>query len=136
MVKDYHQTKNFAPLPLVRGNFFEFLSALGDSDARGSYSIDHELETLKFLEARDRMEYALLHDKFEMVAQYLTQVEAGKRFHTYRWIQQVFTRYKAMPSTEAMHDHLKDIEPDTRINVRQVTAIQQQSPKFVDIPKP
>ncbi len=136
LVQDYHQTKNFAPLPLVRGNFFEFLSAIGDSDARGNYNIDHELETLKFLAARDRMEYALLHDKFEMVAQYLTQVEAGKRFHAYRWIQQVFIRYKALPSAEAMHDHLKDIEPDTRINVRQVTAIQQEKPKFTDIPKP
>ena len=131
LVKDYHQTKNFAPLPLVRGNFFEFLSAMGDSNARGSYSVDHELETLKFLEARDRMEYAMLHDKFEIVAQYLTQVEAGKRFHAYRWIQQVFTRYKALPSAEAMHDHLKDVEPDTRINVRQVTAIQQERPQFI-----
>ncbi len=136
LVQDYHQTKNFAPLPLVRGNFFEFLSAMGDSIYRGSYSIDHELETLKFLEARDRMEYALLHDKFETVAQYLTQVEPGKRFHAYRWIQQVYTRYKAMPSIEAMHDHLKDIEPDTRINVRSFTAIQQSRPKFADIPKP
>ena len=131
LVQDYHQTKNFAPLPLVRGNFFEFLSAMGDSDARGKYSVDHELETLKFLEARSRMEYAMLHDKLEIVAQYLTQVEAGKRFHAYRWIQQVFTRYKAMPSAEAMHDHLKDVEPDTRINVRQVTAIQQERPQFV-----
>ena len=131
LVQDYHQTKNFAPLPLVRGNFFEFLSAMGDSDARGNYLVDHELETLKFLEARSRMEYAMLHDKFDTVAQYLIQVQTGKRFHAYRWVQQVFTRYKTMPSVEAMRDHLKDIEPDTRINVRQVTAIQQERPQFV-----
>ncbi|MDF5731730.1 MAG: hypothetical protein PUP92_27920 [Rhizonema sp. PD38] len=136
LVKDYHQTKQFAPLPLVRGNFFEFLSAMGDSVARGHYSVNHDVETLKFLEARDRMEYACLHDKFETVAQYLTQVETGKRFHAYRWIQQVFTRYKAIPSAEAMHDHLKDIELDIRINALQVTTIQQKRPEFIDIPKP
>lgn len=133
VIEDYHHTKNFTPIPLIRGSFFDFLSAMGDSEERGKYFVNYDVETVKFLNRQDRMEYAMLHDQFEIVCSYLNQIESGKRFHAYRWIRQIFSRYKDLPSPQALQTYIKEVTPDTRINYQQVTAIQDR-PRFIDLP--
>ncbi|MDF5739090.1 hypothetical protein [Nostoc sp. S13] len=38
IVQDLNNTHQFAPIPFIRGGFFEFLSAMGDSVARDEYN--------------------------------------------------------------------------------------------------
>lgn len=138
VVQDYHQTKQFIPLPLVRGNFFDFLSSMGDADERSSYSVNHELETMKFLNRDEQIEYAMLHGHFEFIVHSLGQVLAGKRFHAYRWITQAFNRFRAMPQQAAINNYLESVNPDTRVNYQQVKAIAQQQSQYqcIELPHP
>src|SRR3712207_8236244 len=59
---DSHQ---FAPIPFVRGNFIDFLQAMGDKDARDEwFANQNELVDLMFhLSPFERYEFALLKEK-------------------------------------------------------------------------
>jgi hypothetical protein len=68
IVQDLNDTHQFAPIPFIRGGFFEFFSAMGDSVARDEYFANkNELADLMLhLEPMSKYEFAieLLHKYF------------------------------------------------------------------------
>ncbi|MHC5863626.1 MAG: hypothetical protein ACYTXM_43560, partial [Nostoc sp.] len=62
IVQDLNDTHQFAPIPFIRGDFFSFLSAMGDSAAREEYNANsNELADLMLhLEPMEKYEFAML----------------------------------------------------------------------------
>lgn len=129
VVEHYTRTKEIAPLPFVRGNFLDAMSRAGDYDARNSYQVNHQANTIKFLRRHDAEEYVFLYSEnnFELITQYLSQVEPGKRFYAYRWLLGWFAKLKgkSLPTIESLADHLKDVAVDSRVRTEEVSAITQ-----------
>lgn len=88
VAQDLNDSHQFAPLPFVRGNFIEFLSAMGDSIAREEwFATKNELVDLMFhLSPIERYELAMLKQFIPSLTDFLTGVEGGKRFYAYRWL--------------------------------------------------
>lgn len=131
VVDHYNRTKEIAPLPFVRGNFLDALSRAGDYDARQGYQSNQLAETIKFLPRRNAQEYVFLHSDFlETVIDYLTQVEAGKRFYAYRWLLGWFEKLqgRGLPAKDQLTNHLQNVVIDSQVKVDEVKAIQSILP--------
>ncbi|BAY95919.1 MULTISPECIES: hypothetical protein [unclassified Tolypothrix] len=148
VVQDMTDSHCFAPIPFMRGNFLEFLAAMGDSEARAEWlnGSNEIVDLMNHLTPTERSEFVMLRQYTNTLTDFLTSVEAGKRFYAYRWLLDNFTTYRgAFPTVEQLCKHLAQVAPDPRIDHAQVTLIQQQSqlpqpklpsPKFVELPQP
>lgn len=151
VVQDMTDSHSFAPIPFVRGNFLEFISAMGDSEARGEWfaGSNEIVDLMNHLAPTERSEFVMLRQYTNTLTEFLKGVEAGKRFYAYRWLLDNFTNYRgAFPTVEQLTKHLAQVGSDPRINHTQVTLIQQQSqttqlpqpkipePKFIELPQP
>jgi hypothetical protein len=148
VVQDMTDSHCFAPIPFVRGNFLEFISAMGDSVAREEWFAGRNeiVDLMNHLTPLERSEFVMLRQYTNTLTEFLTGVEAGKRFYAYRWLLDNFTTYRgAFPTVEQLAKHLSQVSPDPRIDHAQVTLIQQQSqlpqpklpePKFTELPQP
>ncbi|MBW4565710.1 MAG: hypothetical protein KME32_32440 [Mojavia pulchra JT2-VF2] len=148
VVQDMTDSHYFAPIPFVRGNFLEFLAAMGDSEARAEWfaGSNEIVDLMNHLTPLERSEFVMLRQYTSTLTEFLTGVEAGKRFYAYRWLLDNFTTYRgAFPTVEQLCKHLAQVAPDPRIDHAQVTLIQQQSqlpqskipePKFTQLPQP
>ncbi|MBD2451134.1 hypothetical protein H6G76_29190 [Nostoc sp. FACHB-152] len=138
IVQDLNDTHQFAPIPFIRGDFFSFLSAMGDSVARDEYFANqNELaELMLHLEPMEKYEFAMLKQCSHVVCEYLNAVEPGKRFYAYRWLLDWFIQLKGQfPTHEQLSGHLAQVTIDPRVNYQQVEAIQQATkPQNLGIP--
>ncbi|BAY41930.1 hypothetical protein NIES2111_63260 (plasmid) [Nostoc sp. NIES-2111] len=128
IVQDLNDTHQFAPIPFIRGNFFEFISAMGDSVEREEYfSHKNELADLMLhLEPMEKYEFAMLKQSSHVVCEYLSIVDPGKRFYAYRWLLDWFIQLRGQfPTREQLSGHLAQVTIDPRVNYQQVTSIQQ-----------
>ncbi|MEH1788847.1 MAG: hypothetical protein V7L23_25525 [Nostoc sp.] len=126
---DLNDSHKFAPIPFIRDNIFDFLSAMGDAEAREDWlSQRNEIIDLMFhLELLERNEFAMLREMHSVLTEYLSQVEAGKRFYAYRWLSDRYTDYKgAIPDKESLIRHLETVVHDPRINYESVQSIQDK----------
>jgi hypothetical protein len=135
---DLNDSHQFAPLPFVRGNIVEFLSAMGDRDAREEwFANQNELVDLMFhLSPFERYEFAMLKENVHKLSDFLSGVEPGKRFYAYRWLLDWYINLKGnLPSKDSLTNHLTTVTPDPRVNYQQVGAIQQhQAQALIDVP--
>ncbi|MBW4566275.1 MAG: hypothetical protein KME32_35475 [Mojavia pulchra JT2-VF2] len=138
VVQDLNDTHQFAPIPFIRGDFFSFLSAMGDSVAREEYFANHNelAELMLHLEPMEKYEFAMLKQCSHVVCEYLNAVEPGKRFYAYRWLLDWFIQLQGyFPTQEQLSGHLAQVSVDPRVNYQQVTAIQQAiQPQNLGIP--
>jgi hypothetical protein len=139
IVQDLNDTHQFAPIPFIRGGFFEFLSAMGDSVARDEYFANkNELADLMLhLEPMSKYEFAMLKQSSHVVCEYLSAVEPGKRFYAYRWLLDWFIQLRGQfPTREQLSGHLAQVTIDPRVNYQQVTVIQEAiQPQNLGIPQ-
>ncbi|MEH1910646.1 hypothetical protein [Nostoc sp.] len=139
IVQDLNDTHQFAPIPFIRGGFFEFLSAMGDSVARDEYfALKNELADLMLhLEPMSKYEFAMLKQSSHVVCEYLSAVEPGKRFYAYRWLLDWFIQLRGQfPTREQLSGHLAQVTIDPRVNYQQVTVIQEAiQPQNLGIPQ-
>jgi hypothetical protein len=135
---DLNDSHQFAPIPFVRGNIVEFLSAMGDRDAREEwFANQNELVDLMFhLSPFERYEFAMLKENVHKLSDFLIEVEPGKRFYAYRWLLDWYINLKGnLPSKDSLTNHLTTVTPDPRVNYHQVGAIQQhQAQALIDVP--
>lgn len=138
IVQDINDTHQFAPIPFIRGNFVEFLSAMGDSVARDEYFANkNELADLMLhLEPMEKYEFAMLKQSSHVVCEYLSVVEPGKRFYAYRWLLDWFIQLRGQfPTRDQLSGHLAQVTIDPRVNYQQVTVIQEAiKPQNLGIP--
>lgn len=127
VAQDLNETHQFAPVPFIRGDFVQFLSALGDQDAREEYfaQTDAIAELMLHLDPLDRYEFGMLQMHLHTISDYMTQVEPGKRFHAYRWLFTWFCNLRGtFPDKEALTQHLVTVAIDTRVNIEETLAIK------------
>jgi len=144
VAKDLNETHQFAPVPFVRGNFLEFLTAMGGKEDREDYfaARDDLVDLLHHLDPFEKIEYAMLREHMTVLTEFLTTVDPGKRFYAYRWLTSVFQKTRgSFPTHGEVVQHLSQVNLDHRVDYHQVTAIQQaqlQPTKslFVELPKP
>jgi hypothetical protein len=138
VAQDLNDSHQFAPIPFVRGNIVEFLSAMGDRDAREEwFANQNELVDLMFhLSPFERYEFAMLKENVHKLSDFLVGVEPGKRFYAYRWLLDWYIQLRGnLPSKDSLTNHLTTVTPDPRVNYQQVGAIQQhQAQALIDIP--
>ncbi|MEJ1932147.1 hypothetical protein WDZ92_18070, partial [Nostoc sp. NIES-2111] len=139
VVQDLNDTHQFAPIPFIRGNFFEFISAMGDSVEREEYfSNKNELADLMLhLEPMEKYEFAMLKQSSHVVCEYLSIVDPGKKFYAYRWLLDWFIQLRGQfPTREQLSGHLAQVTIDPRVNYQQVTVIQEAiKPQNLGIPQ-
>ncbi|MEO0970733.1 MAG: hypothetical protein AAFX80_21020, partial [Cyanobacteria bacterium J06639_18] len=111
LFEDTNHTKKFAPVPFIKGNFLEFLNAMGDAGARDEYfsSQNSDAETLLHLDKPEQKEYLFLYESFEKVTNYLENTEPGKRFYAYRWLLGAYSKFRALPTTQSYKNHLNQV---------------------------
>jgi hypothetical protein len=147
VARDLNDSHQFAPLPFIRGNFIEFLSAMGDKEAREEwFASQNELVDLMFhLSPIERYEFGMLKTFIPNLTDFLSGVEGGKRFYAYRWLLDWYINLKGnLPTQDALNKHLAAVTVDPRVNYQQVSAIQQHQaqmllptePQFVELPQP
>ncbi len=147
VAQDMNDSHQFAPLPFVRGNFIEFLSAMGDKALREEWlASQNELVDLMFhLSPIERYEFGMLKTFIPNLTDFLAGVEGGKRFYAYRWLLDWYINLKgSLPTQDALNKHLALVTADPRVNYRQVSAIQQHQaqmllppePQLVELPQP
>jgi hypothetical protein len=145
VARDLNDSHQFAPLPFIRGNFIEFLSAMGDSQAREEwFASQNELVDLMFhLSPIERYEFTMLKQFIPNLTDFLTGVEKGKRFYAYRWLLDWYINLKgSLPNQDALNKHLASVTPDPRVDYQQVDAIQGYQSQmllpeqFVELPQP
>jgi hypothetical protein len=137
VAQDINASHQFAPIPFVRGNFLEFLSAMGDSIARQDwFANSNELVDLMFhLDPFERYEFCMLKEHAHVLSEYLIRIEPGKRFYAYRWLYDWFVNLKGtFPGQEQLTSHLATVTADPRINYHQVQAIQEHQVRVVTPP--
>jgi hypothetical protein len=146
VARDLNDSHQFAPLPFIRGNFIEFLSAMGDKEAREEwFASQNELVDLMFhLSPIERYEFGMLKQFIPNLTDFLSGVEGGKRFYAYRWLLDWYINLKgSLPTQDALNKHLAVVTVDPRVNYQQVSAIQQHQAQmlkpppsqFVDLPQ-
>jgi hypothetical protein len=139
IVQDLNDTHQFAPIPFIRGDFFGFLSAMGDSVARAEYFANQNeiADLMLHLEPMSKYEFAMLKQSSHVVCEYLSAVEPGKRFYAYRWLLDWFIQLRGQfPTKEQLSGHLAQVTVDPRVNYQILTAIQQASkPENLGIPE-
>ncbi len=139
---DNNATHKFAPVPFIRGNFWEFLSAMGDAEAREQWFTNQDdlLDLLDHMERMERTEYAMLREFKQELTDYLSIVDSGKKFYAYRWLLDCFEQYRgSLPSANTLKQHLEAVTVDPRTDFYQVNALiqhqsQQQKPRIIDLP--
>jgi len=134
---DINDSHRFAPIPFVRDNLLEFLSAMGDAELREDWlSQRNEIADLMFhLELLERYEFAMLREMHGVLSEYLDQVEPGKRFYAYRWLSDRYVDYQgAIPDKDSLNKHLQTVNVDPRINYPVVAAIQDRTTARTIIP--
>ena len=148
VASDLNNSHNFAPIPFIRGNFLEFLSAMGDSEAREKWFTDKNevIDLMNHLEPFERYEFVMIRGYTNILTDFLHQVEPGKRFYAYRWLLDNFINFKGgFPTIQHLHEHLATVTPDPRINYQHVEMLQQPLPQvlqgipqptFIELPKP
>jgi hypothetical protein len=140
VAEDLNNSHQFAPIPFVRGNFLEFLAAMGDSEAREKWFADKNeiVDLMNHLEPFERYEFVMLRGFTNTLTDFLHGVEPGKRFYAYRWLLDNFINYKGgFPTIQQLHEHLATVTTDPRINYQHVEILQQQQPQlFHGIPQP
>ncbi|MDZ7960764.1 MAG: DUF87 domain-containing protein [Aulosira sp. DedQUE10] len=148
VAQDVTETHQFAPIPFIRGSLFEFLQAMGDSEARADwFAGKNELvDLMQHLEPMERFEFAMLKGSAHVLTDYLAAVDPGKRFYAYRWLLDWFIQLKGMfPTTEQLRGHLTSVTIDPNVNYGHVTAIQEirskthigiPPAKFAELPQP
>jgi hypothetical protein len=142
VAKDNNATHKFAPVPFVRGSFWEFLSAMGDAEAREEWFTNQDdlLDLLSHMERMERTEYAMLREFKQELTDYLSIVDSGKKFYAYRWLLDCFEQYRgSLPSANTLKQHLEAVTVDPRTDFNQVNALiqhqsQQQQPRIIDLP--
>lgn len=142
---DASRTGSFSPLPFVRGNILDLAGTFGNADLReASSNSAEEFEQLQYyLSPRECKEDEFLNSHFALLTDYLTQVEALKRFHAYRWIFDSFVQFKgALPSKSQINAHMVNVAPDLRVDSNLINALDQHraqieasKPKFIE-PQP
>ncbi|BDI20631.1 hypothetical protein ANSO36C_64330 (plasmid) [Nostoc cf. commune SO-36] len=139
IVQDLNDTHQFAPIPFIRGDFFSFLSAMGDSVARAEYFANQNeiADLMLHLEPMSKYEFAMLKQSSHVVCEYLSAVEPGKRFYAYRWLLDWFIQLRGQfPTREQLSGHLAQVTIDPRVNYQQVTVIQEAiQPQNLGIPQ-
>jgi hypothetical protein len=146
VARDLNDSHYFAPLPFVRGNFIEFLSAMGDKEAREEwFASQNELVDLMFhLSPIERYEFGMLKQFIPNLTDFLSGVEGGKRFYAYRWLLDWYINLKgSLPTQDALNKHLAAVTVDPRVNYQLLSAIQQHQAQmlkpppsqFVDLPQ-
>jgi len=146
VARDLNDSHYFAPLPFIRGNFIEFLSAMGDKEAREEwFASQNELVDLMFhLSPIERYEFGMLKTFIPNLTDFLSGVEGGKRFYAYRWLLDWYINLKgSLPTQDALNKHLAAVTVDPRVNYQLLSAIQQHQaqmlkspePQFVDLPQ-
>lgn len=142
VAKDNNATHKFAPVPFVRGSFWEFFSAMGDAEAREEWFTNQDdlLDLLSHMERMERTEYAMLREFKQELTDYLSIVDSGKKFYAYRWLLDCFEQYRgSLPSANTLKQHLEIVTVDPRTDFEQVNALiqhqsQQQQPRIIDLP--
>ncbi len=142
VAKDNNATHKFAPVPFIRGNLWEFLSAMGDAEAREQWFTNQDdlLDLLDHMERMERIEYAMLREFKQELTDYLSIVDSGKKFYAYRWLLDCFEQYRgSLPSANTLKQHLEAVTVDPRTDFYQVNALiqhqsQQQQPRIIDLP--
>jgi hypothetical protein len=146
VARDLNDSHQFAPLPFIRGNFIEFLSAMGDKEVREEwFASQNEVVDLMFhLSPIERYEFGMLKQFIPNLTDFLSGVEGGKRFYAYRWLLDWYINLKgSLPTQDALNKHLAAVTVDPRVNYQQVSAIQQHQaqmllptePQFVELPQ-
>ena len=126
--QDTATTHNFAPIPFIRGNIMEFLQAMGDAEARGEYfdSANSTADLVQYLTPQEKIEASLLLNHIHTLTDYLSQLEAGKRFYAYRWLLRWYENLRGhLPGSQQFTEHMATVQPDIRIDYEQVNAIAQ-----------
>ncbi|MBD2124911.1 hypothetical protein NDI39_27530 [Microcoleus sp. ZQ-A2] len=137
VAQDMNASHQFAPIPFVRGNFIEFLSSMGDSEARENwFANSNELIDLMFhLDPFERYEFCMLKEHAHILSEYLVRIEPGKRFYAYRWLFDWFVNLKgSFPGQEQLTSHLATVTADPRVNYKIVQAIQEHQARVVTPP--
>lgn len=125
---DANRTGSFSPLPFVRGNVLDLAGKIGNAELREAITDEaSEFDQLQhYLSPRERKEYEFINVHFALLTDYLTQLEALKRFHAYRWIFDSFLQFKgALPSKEQVTAHMVNVAPDLRIDSDRLQALDQ-----------
>ena len=128
LFEDTNQTKKFAPIPFIKGNFIDFLNALGDAGLREEYfaAANNEAETLLHLPLSQQKEYLLLFEHFEKVTDYLEGTQPGKCFYAYRWLLGAFGKFHKLPTAQSMQQHLQQVAISTDLDYERVKSIYQR----------
>ncbi|MBD2124878.1 hypothetical protein NDI39_29700 [Microcoleus sp. ZQ-A2] len=137
VAQDINASHQFAPIPFVRGNFIEFLSAMGDSEAREDwFANSNELVDLMFhLDPFERYEFGMLKEHAHVLSEYLIRIEPGKRFYAYRWLFDWFVNLRgSFPGIDQLTSHLATVTADPRVNYQQVQAIQEHQARVESPP--
>lgn len=135
VAQDMNESHQFCPLPFIRGDFIEFLSAMGDRESREQYlaGADPLVELMFHLEPMERFEFGMLQSHIHTLADYLAQVESGKKFYAYRWLLSWFINLRGgFPNKEALVNHVATIGGDPKINAPQVAAIKEFQAQATD----
>ncbi|MBD2200630.1 MULTISPECIES: hypothetical protein [Calothrix] len=135
---DMNASHQFAPIPFIRGNFFEFLSAMGDSQAREEwFSNQNEfVDLMHHLEPLERYEFAMLRQHTHTLTEFINIVEPGKRFYAYRYLLDCFVNFRGVfPTFDQLNQHLAKVSVDPRVNYHHVQAIQQIRPPQLEAPQ-
>jgi hypothetical protein len=138
VAQDMNASHQFAPIPFIRGNFFEFLSAMGDSQAREEwFSNQNEfVDLMHHLEPFERYEFAMLRQHTHTLTEFINIVEPGKRFYAYRYLLDCFVNFRGVfPTFEQLNQHLAKVSVDPRVNYHHVQAIQQIRPPQLEAPQ-
>lgn len=130
VAEDLNTSHQFAPIPFIRGNFVEFLAAMGDSGARDEWFSNRNemVDLMNHLEPIERYEFVMLRQYTSTLTEFLTSIESGKRFYGYRWLLDCFINFKgAFPTPEQLTQHMAKVAPDPRINYQHVEILQRQT---------
>lgn len=136
--RDLNDSHNFAPIPFIRGDFLAFLSAMGDSAQRDEWFCNKNeiLDLVLHLDPFERYEFVMLRDFGNIITEYLSAVEPGKKFYAYRWLLDRYIDYKgSLPNKDSLNEHLTTVQVDPRINPATVKAIAHHAlaQRFVDV---
>ena len=128
LFEDTNHTKKFAPVPFIKGNFLEFLNAMGDAGARDEYfsSQNSDAETLLHLNKPEQKEYLFLYESFEKVTNYLENTEPGKRFYAYRWLLGAYSKFRALPTTQSYKNHLNQVAIAIDVDYDRVNQLHER----------
>lgn len=132
--RDLNDSHNFAPIPFIRGDFFSFLAAMGDSESRDQWfgQRNEMLDLVLHLDPFERYEFAMLRDFNAQLTDYLSAVEPGKRFYAYRWLLDRCIDYKGViPNKTSLLQHLSTVAVDPRVNYLVVQVIQEQTAQAI-----